>query len=212
MIEHARRAVAGNGRVQWHVGDVWDYQAGAEYDLIGSSSSLQWMQPFDALFRRLTLMLKPGGRLLCSLMADGTLRELHDLRREIAPHKIPPTQLPTVAETVANLQDAGFHVSRYGQESLRAEYESSESFLHTIRELGFTGGPLSTSSTLLTRGELKRLAERYRAEYGLPGGRVKASYVVCYFEAVCSSPNPSLRRDEPGGGETGPSAAGQFAP
>ena len=43
------------------------------YDLISSSSSLQWMQPLDALFCRLASMLKPGGRLLCSLMVEGTL-------------------------------------------------------------------------------------------------------------------------------------------
>ncbi|MGA7502384.1 MAG: hypothetical protein WBX00_37285, partial [Isosphaeraceae bacterium] len=52
-----------------------------------------------------------------------------------------------------------------------------------IKELGFTGGPLATSSTLLTRGELKRLAERYGVECALPGGQVGANYVIYYFEA-----------------------------
>ena len=107
MIEQARRAVAANERIHWHVCDVWDYQAGAVYDLISSSSSLQWMQPLDALFCRLASMLKPGGRLLCSLMVEGTLGELHRLRREIAPHKSPRDRLPTIAATVACLQSVG---------------------------------------------------------------------------------------------------------
>jgi hypothetical protein len=128
-------------------------------------------------------MLKPGGRLLCSLMVEGTLGELHRLRREIAPHKSPRDRLPTIAATVACLQSAGFWVSRSGQDALQTEHNSTEDLLRAIKELGFTGGPLATSSTLLTRGELKRLAERYGVECALPGGQVGANYVIYYFEA-----------------------------
>ena len=88
MIEQARREVGFNDRVHWHVCDVRDYQAPTLYDLIASSSSLQWMQPLHDLFVHLASMLRPGGRLLCSLMVEGTLGELHRLRREIAPLKI----------------------------------------------------------------------------------------------------------------------------
>jgi len=184
MIEQARRALAAHKRIHWHVCDVWDYQAGAVYDLVSSSSALQWMQPLDALFCRLASMLKPGGRLLCSLMVEGTLGELHRVRREIAPQKSPRDRLPTIAATVECLQNAGFWVSRTGQETLQTEHDSTEDLLRAIRELGFTGGPLATSSTLLTRGELKRLAESYAVECALPGGRVGAKYVIFYFEAL----------------------------
>ncbi|MGO8745511.1 MAG: methyltransferase [Thermoguttaceae bacterium] len=184
MIEQARRTIADRGRVQWHVCDVWNYRAPSPYDLIGSSSSFQWMQPLGSLFRRIAPLLKRGGRLLGSLMVDGTLEELHRLRREIAPHKIPPERLPKMAQTLVDLQGAGFVISRSGRETLHTEHSSIHDLLRSIRELGFTGGPLSTSSTLLTRSELKQLAERYRVEFGLPGGRVAAQYVVGYFEAV----------------------------
>jgi len=183
MIEQARLAVAASERIHWHVCDVWNYPAEAVYDLISSSSSLQWMQPLDALSRQLGSMLKPGGRLLCSLMVEGTLGELHRLRREIAPQKSPRDRLPTVAATVAYLENAGFRVSRSGQETMQTEHNSSEDLLRAIRELGFTGGPLATSSALLTRGELKRLADRYAIECALPGGRVGANFVIYYFEA-----------------------------
>jgi len=153
------------------------------YDLISSSSSLQWMQPLDALFCRLASMLKPGGRLLCSLMVEGTLGEMHRLRREIAPQKSPRDRLPTIAATVECLQGAGFWVSQSGQDIQQTEHKSSKDLLRAIRELGFTGGPLATSSTLLTRGELKRLVERYAAECALPEGRVGANFVIYYFEA-----------------------------
>ena len=183
MIEQARQAVAACERAHWHVCDVWNYRARVEYDLISSSSSLQWMQPLDRLFPRLATLLKPGGRLLCSLMVEGTLGELHRLRREIAPRKIPRDRLPTVPATIADLQSAGFSIWRSAQETLQTEHETTEHLLSTIRELGFTGGSLANSSTLLTRGELKRLSERYRLECALPGDKVAANYVVYYFEA-----------------------------
>ena len=93
MIEQARRAVGSHDRIRWHVCDVWNYESPQVFDLIASSSSLQWMQPLDELFRRLGTMLKPGGKLLCALMVEGTLGELHRLRREIAPHKPPRHRL-----------------------------------------------------------------------------------------------------------------------
>ena len=170
MIDHARRAVCGRDRVRWHVCDIWDFHPAGKYDLIGSSSALQWMQPLDALFRRLATFLKPGGRLLCSLMVEGTLEELHRLRREIAPHKAPPIRLPAIAETAGHLESAGFRLLRHGEEVFHVQYPSSEDLLRDLRETGLTGGPLSAASTLLTRGELSRLAERYRAVCGFRGG------------------------------------------
>jgi malonyl-CoA O-methyltransferase len=183
MIEQAQREVAANKHVDWHVSDVWKYQPLALYDLIASSSSLQWMQPLDALFAHLAHWLEPGGRLLCSLMVEGTLGELHRLRREIAPQKTPRDRLPSLTDTVAYLQGAGFCITKSEQDVLQAEYESTEDFLRSIRELGFTGGPLATSSPLLTRGELKRLVQSYSAQCALPGGGVGASFVIYSFEA-----------------------------
>ena len=171
MIEQARRAVAANERIHWHICDAWDYQAGAVYDLISSSSSLQWMQPLDALFCRLASMLKPGGRLLCSLMVEGTLGELHRLRREIAPHKSPRDRLPTIAATVACLQKCRVLGLPFRTGRPANGTQQHRRSLCTIKELGFTGGPLATSSMLLMRGELKRLAERYGVECACPGAK-----------------------------------------
>ncbi len=187
MIDQAQHEVAANKHVIWHVSDVWEYQPPALYDLIASSSSLQWMQPLDALFARLASWLEPGGRLLCSLVVEGTLGELRRLRLQIAPQKTPRDRLPTIADTVACLQSAGFCVTNSGHDVLQTDHKSTEELLRSIRELGFTGGPLATSSTLLTRGELKRLVESYSAQCALPGGGVGATFVIYSFEALKTS-------------------------
>ena len=185
MIDEARRHGDDGGRTTWHVCDAWHYRAARAYDLIASSSAMQWMQPLDALAARLAAMLEPGGQLLCALMLDGTLRELHRLRKAIAPGKLPHKSLPASEEMTAGLQNAGFRLLHSERQTVPVEYPSSEAFLRTIRELGFTGGPLSTAPAPLVRGELQRLIARYREEFTLPGGRVSASYVVGYFHAIC---------------------------
>ena len=162
MISQARRTVAAEpayrrGHSRFEACDVWNYRASQPYDLIASSSALQWMQPLDALFERLTSMLRPGGRLLCALMVEGTLEELHRLRRAVAPHKTPLLSLPHPTAATAGLQRAGFRLLRSARETFQVRYPSGRDFLRCIRRLGFTGGPLSTSSRPLTRGELECL-------------------------------------------------------
>jgi malonyl-CoA O-methyltransferase len=189
MIREARRAIAGDaagqrGRARFEVCDVWDYRPPRPYQLIASSSALQWMQPLDALFQRLASMLEPGGRLLSAMMVEGTLQELHCLRREIAPHKAPAVRMPRRAAAAAGLKRAGFHLLSSALDRFQVEYSNSRDFLRSIRRLGFTGGSLSTSSPLLTRGELDRLLQRYQSACALPHGRVGATYAAWYFEAA----------------------------
>ena len=154
------------------------------YDLITSSSSLQWMQPLDELFCRLNSMLEAGRS--APLLAHG---------RRNARRASPPAQGDRSAQDPAPTspyccRDGRVPRTRTGSGFLvPAGYptDAVRQFrgpFRTIRELGFTGGPLGTSSPLLTRGELKRLAERYTVECALPGGQVGASYVIYSFEAV----------------------------
>jgi hypothetical protein len=129
-------------------------------------------------------MLRPGGRLVCAVMVEGTLEELHRLRRAIAPQKDPPLRLPQPAAASTALKRAGFRVLRSAVETLQVEYPSGTDFFRSIRRLGFTGGSLSTSSRPLTRGELERLIHRYQTDCALPQGGVKASYAAWYFDAL----------------------------
>jgi malonyl-CoA O-methyltransferase len=186
MVEQARRVIRADEAIRWLVCDIREYHPTEAYDLIASSSSLQWMQPLEDLFSRLAHILLPEGRLVCSLMVDGTLGELHRLRREIAPHKCPRHRLPTIAETIESLRKAGFVVTRSCHETLRTRYRTTTELLDDLSKLGFNGGPLAQSSVLLTRGELARLADRYASACTLPGGHVGADFVVLYFEAIKS--------------------------
>ena len=196
MIEQARQAVVASPRVHWHVCDIWNYHAGEVYDLISSSSSLQWMQPLDALFSRLALMLKPEGRLLCAAHGGRNAREAAppaagDRPPESSARPTADGRLDNCVLARRGIPDLPFRTGDPANGTRQCRRFSA-----TIRELGFTGGPLATSSRLLTRGELKRLAERYSVEGGLPGGKVGADYVIYYFEAFKEVRKTELLRQE----------------
>ena len=191
MIRQARRAVAGHGA---RAGEAMRGSRRATcgttvrrslYDLIASSSALQWMQPLETLFVRLASMLRPGGRLLCAGDGGGhpggTAPPAAGDRARQGPRAL---RLPQPAAASAALQRAGFRMLRSAEETLQAEYASGTDFFRSIRRLGLTGGSLSTSSRPLTRGELECLVHRYQTACALPQGGVKASYAAWYFDAV----------------------------
>jgi trans-aconitate 2-methyltransferase len=53
----------------FEVGDIGEFAADAEYDLIFSNSALHWIEDHEALIARLAAGLKPGGQLLFQVPA-----------------------------------------------------------------------------------------------------------------------------------------------
>lgn len=191
MLERAKALLDKCGRVNWHVGDGRAYRVDKSYDLVCSSSSFQWMQPLDDLFRSLSLVLAEDGKLVFSMMVEGTLAELHGIRRRISPHKIPYAVLPSTKGVASCLSRAGFKLRMCCEETVRRTYASVEDFLRTIRSLGFTGGDLSLAANLLTRTELRELSDLYAQECSVEQGGVYASFAVCYIQAdrgACFAP------------------------
>lgn len=184
MIEEAKRSLDDSGQVAWHCCDGWEFRGAELYDLICSSSSFQWMQPLSELFLHLASLLEPRGRLVFSLMTEGTLGELRELRRRIAPDKPLLYELPGRREVEQALIASGYSLSEIFEEDFRAEHEDGQGLLSYIRSLGFTGGALSRSSMPLVRGEIDEVVRCYEIEYALPGGGVFATYRSLFVEAL----------------------------
>ena len=114
------------------------------------------------------------------MMLRGTLRELHELRRGIAPEKTPESSLPTYAETTAYLQKAGFSFERRKHSEEEIIYPDAKAFLRAIHEQGVTGGKVSAGNAPLTRTELSRLVADYQKIHATEGG-VCATYETATF-------------------------------
>ncbi len=181
MLRKARLFVTGS-RVKWIAGDAINYEFDAPYDLIASSSAIQWIYPQDKLFEHIFGVMNPGGGFFFSLMLRGTFWELHGLRQQVAPNKPIRAELATAHDIAQYLKAAGLAVHEITEKVYRKEYSSAADFLWRIKEQGFTGGDISTAHQVLTRGELRALTQRYQAAYK-SGHGVYATYCVGFFEA-----------------------------
>ncbi len=180
MVAHSRAAFAASPHINWIVGDAQTYWGGDRYPLIVSSAALHWVTDLPATFENIFQSLEPGGTFSLGMMLRGTLRELHELRREIAPEKTPGLTLPSYEETRDALQAVGFKLERRQHAEEEILYDDARTFLRAIHEQGVTGGKVSSGNAPLTRGELSRLVADYQEEFASDGG-VVATYETATF-------------------------------
>ena len=183
MVDSVRERWGADPAMRYVVSDVRDFKADRPFDLIASSSALHWATPLETTMVALQGLLAPGGALCAALMIDGTLGELHAVRRQNAPHKIPPGRLTPGYEVLSALRGAGFDVIAHEEETIQARYHSADDFLRTIHAQGLTAGAVSRAALPLSRTELNQLRQGYDAAYRDPAGGVYASFEVLYFKS-----------------------------
>ena len=186
MIRVAQAKMPEAHNVEWIVSDLRDYQAPMHYDIIASSSALQWLTPLDLSLQHLASMLKPGGYLIFSAMTRDTLHELHATRREVAPDKSPPLQLPAFGDFLEALQTAPIRMLHDHHATYTRTYPSANALLRTLNQQGVTGGAVSRGRQPLSRGELTKLKSLYEQRYADESGGVRCTYEVGFFVAQTS--------------------------
>ncbi|MCK4564833.1 MAG: methyltransferase domain-containing protein [Verrucomicrobia bacterium] len=180
MVAHSRAKFKRFPQISWIVGDAQTYWGGDRYPLIVSSSALHWVSDLRKTCENIFQSLEPGGTFALGMMLQGTLKELHDLREEIAPEKTPLTTLPTYEETSAALEAAGFRIERKKHSEEQILYPDAKAFLKAIHEQGVTGGKVSAGNAPLTRTELGRLVADYQENHASDDG-VHATYETATF-------------------------------
>jgi len=183
MVESVRERWGDSPAMRYVVADVRDFKAGHSFDLIVSSSALHWATPLEPTMANLRGMLTQEGVLCAALMTDGTLRELHALRRQIAPDKTPPGRLPQGFEVLSALRGAGMDVMCHEIETIQTHYRSADDFLRTIHAQGLTAGEVSRAALPLNRAELVQLRLDYDQTCCDAAGGVHATFEVLYFSA-----------------------------
>ncbi len=182
MIRSLQEAYAADDTLWCVVADARTFAAREPFDLVVSSSALHWATPIESVMGNIRRLLRPGGRFVGALMVEDTLRELHALRRTIAPDKIPRGRLPRISDVLEALAKAGLAVESREEEIVRAKYRSADDFLRTIHAQGLTGGEVSRAPKPLSRAELMNLAKAYDLAYRELQGGVYASFEVLYVD------------------------------
>ncbi len=180
MVKHSRAKFKRFPQINWIIGDAQTYWGGDRYPLIVSSSTLHWVSDLRKTCENIFQSLEPGGTFALGMMLQGTLKELHGLREEIAPEKTPSTTLPTYEETVMAFEAASFRVERKKHSEEQILYDDAKAFLKAIHEQGVTGGKVSAGNAPLTRTELGRLVADYQENHASDGG-IYATYETATF-------------------------------
>jgi malonyl-CoA O-methyltransferase len=180
MVEHSRVAFENYSQIKWVVGDAQTYLGVKPYPLIVSSSALHWVSDLTATFKNIYRNLESGGVFALGLMLEGTLKELHALRSQVAPEKTPATTLPSYETTKMSLEKAGFILERRKHSEEEIIYADAQAFLKAIHEQGVTSGKVSTGNAPLTRSELIQLTALYQENCATTHG-VYATYETATF-------------------------------
>jgi malonyl-CoA O-methyltransferase len=184
MTRYLREMHPNDKLLECVVADARTFASDRPFDLVVSSSSLHWAAPLSETMANLGRLTRAGRRLVAAVMVEHTLRELHALRRTIAPDKVPLARLAGANEVVEVVARSGFVVREKALETVQTRYRSADDFLRTIHAQGLTGGEVSRAAQLLNRSELRRLIDAYDQSYRDLHGGVYASFEVLYLDAV----------------------------
>jgi malonyl-CoA O-methyltransferase len=178
MIEIAGTRTGPSDRVRWFQSDFTIFTAPLPYHLVISASSLHWAPDLGQAVANLARMLAPRGILAAAVMLDGTLAELAESRRAIAPDAEPAGRMPRLDHLTRALTDAGLESIRSGNYPIPVSYPSAEALFGDLHAMGLNGGLRFRPRRLLRRGELRAVAGHYNRNFRNADGTVRATYQV----------------------------------
>jgi malonyl-CoA O-methyltransferase len=169
------------------VGDaeLLPFRAGA-FDLVVSTSMLQWLATLEPAFREARRVLAPGGLVGVALFGGETLCELREAWRAAAPAQPDRTHRFHSAEEVARaLAAAGLERVEIERERVVERYADVPSLLRALRRIGANGNVTPATAGLGGRAALERMMQAYAARHGGPEG-IPATWEIVY--ALARSP------------------------
>lgn len=119
MIDHARRELGGDERLDLIVADLAELELDEPVDAIFSNATFHWVPDHERLFARLFAALRPGGRMEVQFGGEGNVAEFTEAIAAVAadeafaPHLgdlDPPWYFAGPDETEERLLGAGFEV------------------------------------------------------------------------------------------------------
>lgn len=157
-------------------------------DLAVSGLSLQFVNDLPGTLVQIRRALKPDGLFLGSLLGGDTLKELREAWL-IAESEIEGGTSPRVApfadvrDLGGLLQRAGFALPVADAERLTVTYASPLALMHEIRAMGASNMLVARRRKPVTRRLLLRAVEVYARRFGLPNGRVPATFEILTLTA-----------------------------
>ncbi len=167
-----------------------------KFELILSNLSLHWVNDLPGALIQVRHALKEDGLFIAAILGSGTLMELRECltTAELEVHggagpRLSP--LPTLGDTAALLQRAGFAMPVADGESLTIAYTDIFQLLADLRGMGEANAVVSRRKSFTARSVLMRAAALYLERFAQADGTVPATFQVIYLHGW--SPHASQR-------------------
>jgi NADH dehydrogenase [ubiquinone] 1 alpha subcomplex assembly factor 5 len=158
----------------------------ASFDLIVSALALHWVGDLPGALVQLRRVVKPGGLFLAAMLGGSTLVELRTVLLEAelieeggaSPRVSPAAELADVA---ALLLRTGFAMPVADAEKITVTYPDALALMRDLRGMGETNALSARRRTPLRRQTLTRAAALYAERFGLPDGRIPATFETLFL-------------------------------
>jgi SAM-dependent methyltransferase len=157
--------------------------AAQSLDLVVSGLSLQLVNDLPGALVQINRALKPDGLFLGALLGGETLKELREawlLAEEELFGGASPRVAPfaDVRELGSLLQRAGFALPVADNDVVRVTYASPLALMRDLKAMAASNMLIERRRTPVSRRLLFRAAEVYRERFGLPDGRIPATFEI----------------------------------
>ena len=153
------------------------------FDLVASALSLHWVNDLPGALIQIRRALRPDGLFIGALFGGETLTELRQSLRDaeieceggLSPRVSP---FADMRDTGSLLQRAGFALPVVDTDRITVRYANALKLMADLRGMGETNVLLERRRTPLRRATLMRAAALYQEKFGLPDGRIAATFEI----------------------------------
>lgn len=162
--------------------------AAGQLDAIVSALSLQFANDLPGALVQMRRALKPDGLLLAAFLGGATLKELREAWL-VAEDEVSGGASPRVApfadvrDAGALLQRAGFALPVVDSDTVSVIYATPLDLMRELKGMGASNVLNARRRVPVTRGLLLRAAEIYAQRFGLPNGRIPATFEIITMTA-----------------------------
>ena len=159
---------------------------GQSFDLVVSALALHWVGDLPGALIQVRRVLRADGLFLAAMLGGGTLAELRtalfeaELAEEggVSPRVSPSADLGDIAGLLLR---AGFAMPVADAETITVTYSHPLSLMRDLRGMGETNALSARRRTPLRRSTLARAAALYQEKFGLPDGRIPATFEILFL-------------------------------
>ena len=147
------------------------------FDVIWSTSSLQWCNNLSDIFKKVQLTLKPGGLFIFSTFGPNTLFELKSITKKISNYQ-KTNDFIDIQNIKDILVDVGLRHPVIETEEFRMTYKDINTLFLDLKNIGATSGFESKKIGLSGKSYIKMISDGYK-QYSYDG-ILPATYEAVY--------------------------------